>query len=89
MALGARTPQVVRLVVWQGARPALIGAALGLCAALAGGRLVAGLLYGVAPRDPLTLAAVVPLLMLVVLLACLIPALRAARIAPVEALRAD
>jgi putative ABC transport system permease protein len=89
MALGARTPQVVRLVVWQGARPALIGAALGLGGALAGGRLIAGLLYGVAPRDPLTLAAVVPLLLAVVLLACLIPALRASRIAPVEALRAD
>jgi ABC-type antimicrobial peptide transport system permease subunit len=89
MALGARTPQVVGLVVWQGARPALIGAALGLAAALGGGRLIAGLLYGVAPHDPLTLAAVVPLLLVVVLAACVVPALRASRIAPVEALRAD
>ena len=89
MAPGARAPQVIRLVVWQGARPALLGSLLGLAGALAGGHLVAGLLYGIAPRDPLTLAFVVPLLMVVVLAACLVPALRASRIQPVEALRVD
>jgi putative ABC transport system permease protein len=89
MALGARGSQVIRLVAWQGLRPALVGVVLGLAGALAGSHLMGGLLYGIAPRDPLTLAAVVPLLLAVVLAACAIPALRASRIPAVDALRAD
>jgi ABC-type antimicrobial peptide transport system permease subunit len=89
MALGARTGQVVRLVVWQGLRPALAGVALGVLGALAGSQALAGLLYGIPPRDPVTLAFAVPVLLAVVIAACAVPAIRASRIPAVEALRAD
>ncbi|HET7746052.1 MAG TPA: FtsX-like permease family protein, partial [Vicinamibacteria bacterium] len=89
MALGARATEVVRMVMWQGLRPALAGLGVGLAGALGLGRLVAGLLYEVGPRDPLTLAAVVPTILVVVVLACLVPAWRATRVPAVEALRAE
>jgi putative ABC transport system permease protein len=89
MALGAQAAAVVRLVLWDGLRPALLGVVLGLGGALAAGRAMAGLLYGIAPSDPLTLAAVVPLLLGVVLLASLLPARRASRIPAMEALRSE
>jgi putative ABC transport system permease protein len=87
MALGARVPQVVRLVLWQGIRPAVWGIGLGIVGALAAGGLMRGLLYGVAPKDPITLAVVPPLLLGIVVLACAIPARRAVRIPPATALR--
>jgi predicted permease len=88
IALGARVEEIVRLTVWQGARPALLGAAVGLAGALALGRYVRSILYEVAPSDPLAIMATVVLLIAVVLLATAVPALRAARIPPSQALRA-
>jgi predicted permease len=87
MALGARADTVVRLVVIQGMRPVAIGLAVGLGGALALSRVLQGLLFEVRATDPLTLAGVAVLLALVALLACYLPARRAARIAPMEALR--
>ena len=89
MALGAPRQRVVKLVVWQGLRPALVGVAIGLAGAMASVRLISSLLFGVQPNDALTYAAVVALLVTLVLIACAVPAYRASRIAPGVALRAD
>ncbi|HEX8137722.1 MAG TPA: FtsX-like permease family protein, partial [Pyrinomonadaceae bacterium] len=78
---------VLRLVVRQGMTLALIGVAVGLLAAIAVTRVMASLLYGVTPTDALTFAAVALLLIVIALVACLIPARRAARVDPMEALR--
>ena len=76
----------MRLPVAQGSRA--IGM-LGLAAALAGGRLIETLLYNVSPRDPLVIGTVTLLLTLIALVACWLPARRAARLSPLEALRTD
>jgi putative ABC transport system permease protein len=89
VALGADATRVVRLVVWQGIRPASLGLVLGAGGALAAGRVMAGQLYEVRPHDPLTLAAVVAILLAAVLLACAAPAWRAASIPPSVALRQE
>lgn len=70
-------------------RLAVAGALLGLLAAFGATRLLEGLLYGVTPTDPATLAAVCGLLLAVAALACWIPARRAVRLDPVEALRTE
>ncbi len=87
MALGAQRKDVSRLVIRQGARLAAMGLFVGVLASLALGRLLASLLFGVSAADPSTFAGVVSLLTLVALLACYIPARRATRIDPIEALR--
>jgi putative ABC transport system permease protein len=87
MALGARPGDVLRMVVGQGMMLAAIGLALGLIGAIETTRLLTSQLYGVKPADPLVLAVVVALLGLVALLACYIPARRAARVDPLVALR--
>jgi ABC-type antimicrobial peptide transport system permease subunit len=87
MALGARLVQVVRLVLVRGLRIAVTGTALGVLAALALSGALEHLLYGVEPLDPLTLSAVALLLTLTVLAASALPALRAARVDPMTALR--
>ena len=89
MALGASNSDVLKLVVSDGMKPILIGIAIGLAAALALSRLVASLIFGVKPTDPLTYAAVATLLLLVGLAANTLPALRATRIEPVRTLRED
>ncbi len=89
MALGARSDQVRRMVVRQGLVLAVIGAGIGLAGALALSRLISSLLYGIAPYDPLTLGAVTSGLLLVAAFASWLPAMRAARIDPIEALRAE
>jgi len=89
MAFGASRRRVLRDVVGEAAALAATGAALGTLGALAGARLVRGLLYDVAPTDPTTFAAVVALLLGVAVIAALVPAVRAAEIEPVQALRAD
>jgi len=86
-ALGANTGSVMTLVVGQGMRLAGIGIAIGCAGALALTRLMETLLFGVTPGDPLTFAAVAGLLIAVALTASYIPARRASRIAPMEALR--
>jgi putative ABC transport system permease protein len=89
VALGARFADVTRLVLRQGAALAIAGVALGLGAALAGGKLVAGLLFGVSARDPGVFAAVAALLAVVALAASYVPARRAAAVDPVEVLRGE
>jgi putative ABC transport system permease protein len=87
MALGAQTTDVLKLVLRQGARLTLFGIVLGLAGAFGLTRLMAGFLYGVTPSDPLTLAGVSVLLVLVAALACYLPARRATKVDPMVALR--
>jgi len=87
IALGARTADVLRLIVKQGMRLVVAGAVLGLAGALALTRLLRSLLFGVSSADPLTFAIIPVLLAGVALVACWLPARRAARVDPVEALR--
>ena len=89
MALGATAGGVVRLVLRDGMTPVLIGLALGTAGAVAGGRVIGGMLYGVAPADPLTIGSVTSVLGIVAAAACWIPARRAARTDPTTALRAE
>ena len=87
VALGATRGDVLRLVVGQGMGILVVGGVLGIVAALAATRVLRALLYDVAPSDPVTFAAIVALLGLAVAVASWLPARRATRIAPVEALR--
>ena len=89
LALGASVPAVSAMVLRQGMLPAGTGVALGLAAALLLTRYLRALLYHVAPVDPLTFAAIPALLLLVAAAAVMIPAMRASRIDPVDALRAE
>jgi putative ABC transport system permease protein len=88
-ALGARTFDVLRLVIAEGMAPALSGIAAGMIAALASARVLETLVFGVSASDPLTLAAVGSTLALVALLASLVPAYRASRFDPVHVLRGE
>jgi putative ABC transport system permease protein len=87
LALGARLGDVLRGVVVEGMKPALLGAAIGAAGALALGRFVSSLIYDVRPSDPLTFLVVTILLAGVALLACVIPAYRATKVDPMVALR--
>jgi len=88
-ALGAQTIDVVRLVVSEGMMPTLIGIGVGIVVAFVSGTLIEKLVFGVSASDPLTLALVAATLMLVALLASVLPAYRASRLAPSDVLRAD
>jgi putative ABC transport system permease protein len=89
IAVGAKPRDVLRLVLWQGAKVALLGIVGGTAAALALTRLMASLLFGVRATDPLTFASVAMLLTLVALVASFLPARRAMRVDPVVALRQE
>ncbi|HEY1250840.1 MAG TPA: ABC transporter permease [Thermoanaerobaculia bacterium] len=89
VALGAATGDILRMVLGQGLRTVLIGAAIGLAGALVLTRAVASLLFGVTATDPVSFGAVTLLLLAAALLACYIPARRAAKVDPLVALRAE
>ena len=89
MALGAQREQVVRLMLGDGLSPVLYGLVLGLAASAGAVRLIQSMLYGTRPLDPAIFAAVTATLLVVAALACLIPAWRASRIDPMQALRTE
>jgi ABC-type antimicrobial peptide transport system permease subunit len=88
MSLGADSGRVQRMVLSEGGRLVVIGLAVGVAGALSLTRLMQGLLFGVPPHDPVTLIIVTLIMVVVGIGACLIPAIRAARIEPAVALRA-
>jgi ABC-type antimicrobial peptide transport system permease subunit len=77
------------MILRQGGIVTLVGVAVGLTAALAGSRLIQSLLYGVGPRDPVIFVVTTLALLAIAMLACWLPARRAARLSPLEALRTD
>lgn len=87
LAVGARSIDVLKMVLGEGAKLALIGVAIGLVAAFALTRIIAGLLYGVSAVDPITFVCISVLLAVVALLASYLPARRASRVDPIFALR--
>ena len=89
MALGARREDVLRLVVTQGTKLALVGVAIGAIAALLSSRLLASLLFGVKATDPVTYLCATILLFIAGLAACYLPALKATSVDPVQALRRE
>jgi ABC-type antimicrobial peptide transport system permease subunit len=89
MALGAQAADVRSLVVSQALRLGALGLGVGLVGAIAAGRVIATLLFGVSPSDPITFAGVCALLIAVLAAAAYLPARRATRVDPVVALRAE
>jgi putative ABC transport system permease protein len=89
VALGAEPSGILKLVVFHAARLAIIGLAIGVAVSLAGSRLMSRFLFDVSPADPITLGAVSLVILLVALTAALVPALRAAKVDPAVALRAE
>ena len=89
LAMGAEPSSVARMILRQGGVVTMLGIAAGLVAALAGSQLIRSLLYGVSPRDPIVFALMTATLLVVALLACWLPAARAARLSPLQALRTE
>ena len=89
LALGAQTRDVLLMIVKQGGMLILLGLVIGLAGAYLATKLIESLLFGVKAKDPFTFAAVAVLLAIVALLACYIPALRATKVDPMDALRCE
>jgi predicted permease len=89
VAMGASAGSIMRMVIREGMSLVIVGAVIGLAAALTLGRAISALLYGVPPTDPVTIVVTTALLLGVALVACCVPAHRATRIDPLAALRAD
>jgi ABC-type antimicrobial peptide transport system permease subunit len=87
MALGARRSDVLRQIVRRGMRLVLVAEIVGVALSLLVTRMASGVLYGVSPSDPSSLAIALGMLTLVALVACYIPARRATKVDPMEALR--
>jgi len=89
IALGAERRQVMRLMLLNGLRPAVVGLLLGLAASAATAQLIASMLYRTRPLDPSVFVAVAGILLLVAAAACVVPAWRALRLNPMQALRTE
>jgi predicted permease len=89
VALGAQREQVLRLMLFDGMRPALLGLVLGLAASVGAAQWIRSLLYGAQAVDPWVFAAVTGTLLAVAAIACLVPAWRASRLDPMQALRTE
>ena len=89
IAVGAQRSQILRFVLFEGLRPALIGLIFGVAASALATQLLRSMLYGTQPLDPAAFAGAAAMLMAVAVLACLIPAWRASRIDPIQALRTE
>ena len=88
MSLGADRGRVLRMILWEGGSLLVLGLVVGVAGAFVGADAMRGLLFGIAPRDPATFGGVAALMAVIGLVACLIPALRAARIDPAITMRA-
>jgi putative ABC transport system permease protein len=88
MSLGADRSRVLRMILWEGGTLLVLGLVVGVAGAFVGADAMRGLLFGIAPRDPVTFGGVAALMAVIGLVACLIPALRAARIDPAITMRA-
>ena len=89
LTLGAQRQQILRLILFDGLRPTLLGLLLGLTASAGATQLIRSMLYGTAPYDPAVIGAVILTLLVIASIACIFPALRASRLNPVQALRSD
>jgi predicted permease len=89
IALGAQRSEVLRIVLLDGLRPVVVGLLIGLAGGAAAGTLIRSVLYGTSPLDPVVFAAMVGTLLLTAIAACVLPAVRASRIEPMEALRIE
>jgi putative ABC transport system permease protein len=89
VALGAKREQVMRKMLLDGMRPAIFGLVVGLAASLEAGRMMRDLLYEIKPLDPAVYAAVAAMLLAVAAFSCIVPAWRASRVDPMQALRAE
>ena len=89
MALGAEGRDLLAMILRQGMKQALLGVAIGVVAALALTRLMAGLLFAVTPTDPVTFTLIALSLLCVAFVACIMPARRATKVDPLQALRHD
>jgi len=89
IALGAQRSQLLRLVLFEGLRPAIVGLAFGIAASAVATQLLRSMLYGTRPLDPTAFVGAATMLVAVAVLACLIPAWRASRIDPIQALRTE
>ena len=89
IALGAQREQILRLILFDGLRPALFGLGLGLVLSVASARVVGSFLYGMTPLDAPVFGIVLVTLMTVAMMACVVPSWRASRLDPIQALRTD
>jgi ABC-type antimicrobial peptide transport system permease subunit len=87
IALGAQSSSILKLVLWRGLKLVIIGSVAGMTLALVLIRFIESILYGISGDDPITLALAILVLGVVAVLACLLPALRAARVSPITALK--